>query len=231
MFFLLRLHKYFSQVYGDFAWSNPLHPDIFPGVRKMEAEVVRMACTLFHGGPNSCGTVCSTNLGQTACRQNLSSSLTYLHPHLAFLPGYFRRNWKHSDGLQSLQRHCAWTWHQIPWNVRADFMNLFVHFGIEYRYSYLLCIYPLKEFQLFTCFSFSTLVFSASFLIIPSSATRSLAPVSVHAAFDKAAHYFGMKLVHIPLDKKTMKVDVKVRALASNGGSKCELQTIDDKCL
>lgn len=39
---------------------------------------------------------------------------------------------------------------------------------------------------------------------------RSLAPVSVHAAFDKAAHYFGMKLVHIPLDKKTMKVDVKV---------------------
>lgn len=40
---------------------------------------------------------------------------------------------------------------------------------------------------------------------------RSLAPVSVHAAFDKAAHYFGMKLVHIPLDKKTMKVDVKVR--------------------
>lgn len=39
----------------------------------------------------------------------------------------------------------------------------------------------------------------------------SLAPVSVHAAFDKAAHYFGMKLIHIPLDKKTMKVDVKVR--------------------
>lgn len=42
------------------------------------------------------------------------------------------------------------------------------------------------------------------------STSRSLAPVSVHAAFDKAAHYFGMKLVHIPLDKKTMKVDVKV---------------------
>ncbi|MEQ2165495.1 hypothetical protein GOODEAATRI_017419, partial [Goodea atripinnis] len=37
-----------------------------------------------------------------------------------------------------------------------------------------------------------------------------LTPVElVHAAFDKAAHYFGMKLVHIPLDQKTMKVDVK----------------------
>jgi len=46
-------------VYGEFVWSNPLHPDIFPGVRKMEAEVVRMACTLFQGGPESCGTVSS----------------------------------------------------------------------------------------------------------------------------------------------------------------------------
>uniref|UniRef100_A0A7N8YJH0 sphinganine-1-phosphate aldolase n=1 Tax=Mastacembelus armatus TaxID=205130 RepID=A0A7N8YJH0_9TELE len=53
------LTKLLVKVYGDFAWSNPLHPDIFPGVRKMEAEVVRMACTLFHGGPNSCGTVTS----------------------------------------------------------------------------------------------------------------------------------------------------------------------------
>ena len=48
-------------------------------------------------------------------------------------------------------------------------------------------------------------------LLLCFSAPCSLAPVSVHAAFDKAAHYFGMKLVHIPLDKKTMKVDVKVR--------------------
>lgn len=45
---------------------------------------------------------------------------------------------------------------------------------------------------------------------VPSPSV-SLAPVSVHAAFDKAAHYFGMRLVHIPLDEKTMKVDVKVR--------------------
>ncbi|KAG8135314.1 putative Sphingosine-1-phosphate lyase 1 protein [Naja naja] len=47
------------KVYEEFAWANPLHPDVFPGVRKMEAEVVRMACTLFHGGPKSCGTMTS----------------------------------------------------------------------------------------------------------------------------------------------------------------------------
>lgn len=72
-----------------------------------------------------------------------------------------------------------------------------------------------------------SVLFPALCLISPSSTSCSLAPVSVHAAFDKAAHYFGMKLVHIPLDKKTMKVDVKVRAQPSNSGSKLELRTFD----
>merc|ERR1719278_191177 len=37
------------QVYGLAAWTNPLHPDAFPGLRKMEAEVVAMVCDLFNG--------------------------------------------------------------------------------------------------------------------------------------------------------------------------------------
>uniref|UniRef100_A0A8C4GLR4 sphinganine-1-phosphate aldolase n=1 Tax=Dicentrarchus labrax TaxID=13489 RepID=A0A8C4GLR4_DICLA len=119
------------KVYGDFAWSNPLHPDIFPGVRKMEAEVVRMACTLFHGGPNSCGTVTS-------------------------------------GGTESILMACK------------AYRDMAYERGVKYP--------------------------------------EILAPVSVHAAFDKAAHYFGMKLVHIPLDEKTMKVDVKAmkRAISKN---------------
>ena len=51
--------NYSSQVYSQFAWSNPLHADVFPDVRKMEAEVVRMTCNLFNGGPDTCGTVSS----------------------------------------------------------------------------------------------------------------------------------------------------------------------------
>ncbi|XP_006799067.1 sphingosine-1-phosphate lyase 1 isoform X1 [Neolamprologus brichardi] len=119
------------KVYGDFAWSNPLHPDIFPGVRKMEAEVVRMACTLFHGGPNSCGTVTS-------------------------------------GGTESILMACK------------AYRDIAYERGVKHP--------------------------------------EILAPVSVHAAFDKAAHYFGMKLVHIPLDNKTMKVDVKAmrRAISKN---------------
>ena len=48
-----------TEVYGMALWTNPLHPDAFPGVRKMEAEVVRMACSLFNGSRESCGCVTS----------------------------------------------------------------------------------------------------------------------------------------------------------------------------
>ncbi|XP_053244495.1 sphingosine-1-phosphate lyase 1 [Podarcis raffonei] len=118
------------KVYEEFAWSNPLHPDIFPGVRKMEAEVVRMACNLFHGGPKSCGTMTS-------------------------------------GGTESILMVCK------------AYRNLAYEKGIKHP--------------------------------------EMLVPVSVHAAFDKAAHYFGMKIVHIPLTK-TMQVDVKAmkRAITKN---------------
>jgi sphinganine-1-phosphate aldolase len=46
-----------SEAFRRFVLSNPLHPDIFPGVRKMEAEVVRMLCSAYHGDSYSCGTM------------------------------------------------------------------------------------------------------------------------------------------------------------------------------
>uniref|UniRef100_A0A8B9LWE4 sphinganine-1-phosphate aldolase n=1 Tax=Astyanax mexicanus TaxID=7994 RepID=A0A8B9LWE4_ASTMX len=126
-----KLTELLVKVYGEFAWSNPLHPDIFPGVRKMEAEVVRMACTLFNGGPESCGTVTS-------------------------------------GGTESILMACK------------AYRDMAYERGIKHP--------------------------------------EIIAPISVHAAFDKAAHYFGMKLIHIPLEKKTMKVDVKAmkRAISKN---------------
>ncbi|KAG7158655.1 Sphingosine-1-phosphate lyase 1-like [Homarus americanus] len=50
-----------TKVYGMSAWTNPLHPDVFPGVRKMEAEVVRMCCAMYNGDSKSCG--CMTTGG------------------------------------------------------------------------------------------------------------------------------------------------------------------------
>ncbi|KAG7164660.1 Sphingosine-1-phosphate lyase-like [Homarus americanus] len=48
-----------EKIYGLFAFSNPLHADIFPGVRKMEAEIVRMTISLFHGTDEQCGCITS----------------------------------------------------------------------------------------------------------------------------------------------------------------------------
>ncbi len=46
-----------SEAYSMFALSNPLHPDLFPYVRKMESEVVRMTLSLFNGDDNTCGSM------------------------------------------------------------------------------------------------------------------------------------------------------------------------------
>lgn len=36
------LIKLQTEAFGKFTVSNPIHPDVFPGVRKMEAEIVAM---------------------------------------------------------------------------------------------------------------------------------------------------------------------------------------------
>ena len=46
-----------KEVFGKSSYTNPLHPDVFPGTCKMEGEVIRMTANLFHGNSNSCGTV------------------------------------------------------------------------------------------------------------------------------------------------------------------------------
>ncbi|PAV91535.1 hypothetical protein WR25_24576 isoform C [Diploscapter pachys] len=47
----------YQEVFRRFAWSNPLWPKLFPGVRKMESEVIRMCCNLMNGDEESCGTM------------------------------------------------------------------------------------------------------------------------------------------------------------------------------
>ncbi|MPC14464.1 Sphingosine-1-phosphate lyase [Portunus trituberculatus] len=46
-----------TDIYRRYALSNPLHSDIFPGVRKMEAEIVKMTLDLFQGDKDACGCV------------------------------------------------------------------------------------------------------------------------------------------------------------------------------
>ena len=39
-----------QDAYAAFAHTNPLHPDVFPSVRRMEAEVVAMTAAMLGGG-------------------------------------------------------------------------------------------------------------------------------------------------------------------------------------
>ncbi|KAK2566386.1 Sphingosine-1-phosphate lyase 1 [Acropora cervicornis] len=118
-------------VYSKFAWSNPLHVDIFPDVRKMEAEVVQMCVNMFKGGKDACGTMTTggTESILMACKAY--------------------RDWATDRGIEK---------------------------------------------------------------------PEIVAPISAHAAFDKAAHYFNFKLVHVPVDEKTRRCDLKAmkRAITKN---------------
>ncbi|KAG6800804.1 sphingosine-1-phosphate lyase [Apis mellifera caucasica] len=55
----INLLQLMGDIYSIASYTNPLHPDVFPGICKMEAEVVKIACNLFHGDNASCGTMTS----------------------------------------------------------------------------------------------------------------------------------------------------------------------------
>jgi len=48
-----------AEAFRKFGVSNPIHPDVFPGVRKMEAEVVAMVLGLFHAPDTGAGVTTS----------------------------------------------------------------------------------------------------------------------------------------------------------------------------
>lgn len=123
-----------TEAYGMFAVSNPLHPEVFPGVRQMEAEIVSMVAAMYHGPQGSvCGSVTS-------------------------------------GGTESI--------------IMA--IKAYTDMAKDLR--------GVTEPEL-------------------------VAPLSVHPAFDKACHYFGVRLIHIPTDPSTGKVIVKTMEKAINSNT------------
>ncbi|OJJ44060.1 hypothetical protein ASPZODRAFT_135504 [Penicilliopsis zonata CBS 506.65] len=53
------LLKLQTEAFQRFGVANPIHPDVFPGVRKMEAEVVAMVLALFNGSSEGAGVTTS----------------------------------------------------------------------------------------------------------------------------------------------------------------------------
>ncbi|PVU95921.1 hypothetical protein BB561_001502 [Smittium simulii] len=100
--------------------TNPLHPGVFPGLRRLEAEIVAMTLEMFHGDNEQCGVTTS-------------------------------------GGTES-----------IIMSIRAHLQ-----------------------------FAKSTKNITKPNIIVP---------VTIHTAFDKACDYFGIEIIHIPIDEKTGKV-------------------------
>ena len=48
-----------TDTFGLFVVSNPLHPDIFPAVRKMEAEIIAMVLSMYHAPSDAAGSLTS----------------------------------------------------------------------------------------------------------------------------------------------------------------------------
>lgn len=105
-----------------FLLSNPLHPEVFPGVRKMESEVVAMALSMYHAPPSAAGTTTS-------------------------------------GGTESILMACkaARDWARAERGITEPEMVI---------------------------------------------------PVSAHVAFDKAGHYFNIKVRRVPVDRYTRKVQI-----------------------
>ena len=52
-------NRMLKEIYNSCCQTNALNPTAFPSLRKMEVEVVAMACNLLHGDSDTCGTMTS----------------------------------------------------------------------------------------------------------------------------------------------------------------------------
>ena len=53
------LHEIITSTYSRYCVSNPLHPDVFPAVRKMEAEIVSMCLKMYNAPSSAAGAMTS----------------------------------------------------------------------------------------------------------------------------------------------------------------------------
>ena len=53
------LIKLQAEAFQKFSVANPIHPDVFPGVRKMEAEIVAMVLSMFNAPAGAAGVTSS----------------------------------------------------------------------------------------------------------------------------------------------------------------------------
>ncbi|KAJ3066549.1 hypothetical protein HDU99_003819 [Rhizoclosmatium hyalinum] len=53
------VNKLITEAFGMFTIANPLHPELFPGIRQMEAEVISMVLRMYNAPGSACGSMTS----------------------------------------------------------------------------------------------------------------------------------------------------------------------------
>jgi sphinganine-1-phosphate aldolase len=135
------MEKVLVAAFQRYCVSNPLHPDVFPAIRKMEAEIVSM-CLRMYNNPTGAG---ATTSGGT------------------------------ESILMSVKTHRDWA--RAVKGISEPEMYAFVPF---------LLAYTLKSVRVLR-----------------------VVPASAHAAFNKAAAYFNVKLHSIPVNPESRQVDLR----------------------
>ena len=157
-----RLVRLSMKAYATFIAANPLHPDVFPGVRRMEAEVVQMTLRLFHAP-----------LARTGDTDRSSSMVVIEAPGDTTLPEAT------VDETTAEEE-----------DDQATPCGTMTSGGTE---SILL-----------TCKAYRDWARAERGVTEPMM----VLPVSAHAAFDKAGDYFGIRVVHVPVDATTRQADL-----------------------
>ncbi|KAI6250272.1 Sphingosine-1-phosphate lyase [Erysiphe necator] len=81
------LSKLQTEAFSKFTFANPIHPDVFPGVRKMEAEIVAMILPMFNApigaaGANTSGGTESILMACLSARQKAYAERNITEPEM-----------------------------------------------------------------------------------------------------------------------------------------------------
>ncbi|KAM3173588.1 hypothetical protein ACTXT7_012225 [Hymenolepis weldensis] len=175
-----------------YLWSNPLHFDAFPAVRRMESEVVKMCIDLFHGDSECCGTMTSggTESLLLACLayRNRAYKLGIRNPEMQVFFSFV------SYPKSPISYDVVWDKFKLSIMLLAGYADVLVdkytavaHLDVLISHPHLV-VYPLN---------------------LSHQMTLRVVPVSVHASFDKAGTLMNIKIKKVPLDPMTFKVDLK----------------------
>ncbi|KOB67451.1 putative glutamate decarboxylase/sphingosine phosphate lyase [Operophtera brumata] len=205
------ISKVACDAYSLTAYTNPLHADVFPGVNKMEAEIVRMAVNLFHGDDDCCGTV--TTGGTESILMACKAFRDYGYSKGITNPQIVVPSTVHS-AFDKAAQYLGLSVVTVPVNpdtMKVDIEKVKAAIGrrtilaAQYLGLSVVTVPVNPDTMKVDIEKVKAAIGRRTVLIV--------VPSTIHFAFDKAAQHLGLSVVTVPVNPTTMKVDIeKVKA-------------------